>query len=192
MTDIHWEQVRQRLHETEAHLHRKVSRDLDDWNDLLQQRARQLSERRVHDYDVTQAYLAFDLASEQFLLAIAELKEIAPFLRCRSLPLTSPELLGVCPHRGAVISVVNLAPILGLATEQTEGGYILFLRTDPPLGIKVDGLGEVHDLSQEEIEKSLYLEAEPETKARRLGSILTVKQLLQHSFLQGKVRFLKE
>lgn len=193
---IHWQEVRQNLKAAETDLHRKVSRDVQYWQDLLQQRAQQLSERTSSESIEVEPCLVFWLTGEKMFMPIKYLKEIAPFVNCRALPLAPPELLGVCPHRGQMVSVLDLGHMLRLGSAvsdaEQEHGYVLFLRTLPQVGLRVVQIGAVHDLPQTEVQQRLYLEHDSEPQGLRAGTVLDLEILLKHSLFQGKIRHYKE
>lgn len=192
MSDINWQQVKDRLAENETFLSQKVSRDIVYWQDLLERRAQQLAVRTPPEQNSSTTYLACLVQGEKYALNLNHLKEIHPFRECTFLPLAPPALLGVFNQRGTLVSVLDLAILLNLNdTAEKIGGYLLFLRTHPPLGLRVDQILDLIHLEDEQISTSHQA---PYLKGLAFGElqILDIPRLWEHPLLQGENRQTEE
>lgn len=189
MSLIDWQALRQQLAETEAWLAEKASRDPDNWSELMLRRSQQLQQRQTHSRVATQDYLVLSLGLEDVLVPVQDLRAIEAFDCCEPLALATPELLGICHARGRMVSVVELARLLG-APPPAEPGYVLFMRTQPELGLRVARLIEIVALTPESLspapEAGYYSGFEPAGRP-----VLELRSLLQHPFL-ASTHFSKE
>ena len=108
--------------------------------------------------DLAGKYLTFKLAEEEYGLEILKVREIIGLMGITVVPQTPPYILGVINLRGKVIPVVDLRLKFGMETaEDTEKTCIIVV--DVPrdgdiiqMGILVDSVSEVLDISGENIE----------------------------------------
>ncbi len=153
MSIIDWQEINERLILSQSQLSELNSRDIQHWPDLLQRRARQLAERTPLEQKSHKTYLLCLIQSECYAVALQQLKEVAPFKTCTFLPLAPAALLGVYNQRGVMISVLELADLLGLpplVTDRSQG-YLLFLRSTPPVALRVDTLSDFIHLDEAEL-----------------------------------------
>lgn len=152
MSDIDWQAVKTALAENQAQLSQKSSRDIRYWSELLAQRARQLTERTPPEVKKRKTYLVCLSQAERYALDLNLLREVAPFKDCTFLPLAPSALLGICNQRGTMVSVLDLGGLLSLpGASENRKGYVLFLRSTPPVGLRVDALLELVELEESEI-----------------------------------------
>lgn len=105
-------------------------------------------------------YLTFRIGQTTLGMPISSTREIIEFGQITSVPLMPPFLLGVINLRGAVVPVVDLAKRLGLQTHERSKRVcivIVEMQTEDewhPLGVVVDSVSEVLELSTADLEPS--------------------------------------
>ncbi|MBU1329618.1 MAG: chemotaxis protein CheW [Gammaproteobacteria bacterium] len=103
-------------------------------------------------------YLTFTLAQELFAVEIRAVREIIEYGHLTSVPMLPPSILGVINLRGAVVPVIDLGLRFGnSATLIGPRTCIVILEVEQNgstqvLGMVVDAVNEVRDLSAGEIE----------------------------------------
>ncbi len=103
-------------------------------------------------------YLTFQLGSECYGVEILRVQEIIGLLSITKVPQTAAYVRGVINLRGRVIPVVELRRRFGLdSTDDTERTCIIVVQVDHKestltLGVLVDEVDEVVEVSQEQIE----------------------------------------
>ena len=103
--------------------------------------------------DLSGKYLTFRLADEEYGLEILRVREIIGVMDITKVPQTRPFVEGVINLRGKVIPVVNLRVKFGLPrAEYTEETCTIVVDVGELMGIIVDTVQEVHDISAENIE----------------------------------------
>lgn len=186
MSEIDWSEVHTQLAEADEELHLRVSREAIHWPELMEQRARQLQQRGDRAEQAGLPYLSCSLGSETVLLPLQDLTGIEKFSDCAPLPLAPPALLGICHHGGQMVSVLDLAAMLDLTPAGESQAFILFVRTRPELGLRIDRPGEVMHLGETELSQ-LQPGISPliagVTQAGQL--VLSLKRLGQHPLMQA-------
>lgn len=103
--------------------------------------------------DLGGKYLTFLLDNEEYGLEILKVREIINIMDITGVPQTSDFLEGVINLRGKVIPVVDLRSKFGLPrTEHNELTCIIVVEVGTMMGIIVDTVQEVHDISSSDIE----------------------------------------
>jgi purine-binding chemotaxis protein CheW len=103
-------------------------------------------------------YLVFGLGREEFGIRVLNVREIMGIQDVTAVPHTPPYLKGVINLRGKVIPVVDLRLKFGLpAVEHTQRTCIIVVQVGKEegairMGIIVDGVAEVLNLSEGDIE----------------------------------------
>lgn len=103
-------------------------------------------------------YLTFQLANEEFGIGVLKVREIMGLLEITAVPQTPPHIKGVINLRGKVVPVIDLRLKFGLpASEYTQRTCIIVTQVQGEsasvlMGIIVDGVSEVLNLSAAEIE----------------------------------------
>lgn len=99
-------------------------------------------------------YLTFVLAGEEYGLEILKVHEIIGMMQVTSVPQTPVFVRGVINLRGKIIPVVDLRLKFGMeAAEQTDETCIIVVQANNvQVGIVVDKVSEVLDISNEDIE----------------------------------------
>jgi purine-binding chemotaxis protein CheW len=191
-TGINWDEVKNRLVESQLRLEQSVSADPQRLEAVYRRRASQLANRGLALRTVapTRPVLAFFLGSERYGLELIDLAEVLPFGRCTPLPGAQPELLGVINLQGEVRSVLDLSRLLGLPdTNVSTGGYILMLRQQNlRIGLRVDRVEGIQHIVLAEL--ALASEQDPDSPACLLRGltpdrlrILSTEAIVQHAFL---------
>lgn len=186
MSEIDWSEIRNQLAVADEELHLRVSREAIHWPELMEQRARQLQQRGDQAEQAGMPYLSCSVGNETVLLPLQDLTGVERFSDCAPLPLAPPALLGICHHAGQMVSVLDLAAMLDLTSAGESRAFILFVRTRPELGLKIDRPGEVMHVSETELSQlqpGLSPLMAGVTQAGQL--VLSLNRLGQHPLLQA-------
>jgi len=126
-------------------------------------------------------YLTFFLGAEEYGIAILKVREIIGIVPVTPVPGTPPFMQGVINLRGKIIPVIDLRAKFGMPSHAAsrETCIIVVRRQDLELGIVVDAVSEVRDVSGSETEAMLDL-----------GSDVSAEYFLGISKADGKVRLL--
>lgn len=130
-------------------------------------------------------YLTFHLANEEFGIRVLKVREIMGLLEITAVPQMPCHVKGVINLRGKVVPVIDLRLKFGLpAEEYTQRTCIIVTQVQGesstlPMGIVVDGVSEVLNLTAPEIEDT------PD-----FGEDLAGKYLLGMAKVKGKVKIL--
>ena len=139
-------------------------------------------------------YLTFLLGEEEYGLEILKVREIMGIMDITKVPQTPTFVRGVINLRGKVIPVIDLRLKFGLVqTEYNEQTCIIVVDVDMLMGIIVDTVQEVHDITAGDIEPPPELGATVDTdfilgmgKVKDdvkilldIHKVLTVEQLVQ-------------
>jgi purine-binding chemotaxis protein CheW len=131
-------------------------------------------------------YLTFCLAKEEFGIRVLKVREIMGVLDITAVPQTPQHVKGVINLRGKVIPVIDLRLKFGLqAAEYTQRTCIIVVQVTGEhaapiqMGIVVDGVSEVVNLSSQEIEDT------PD-----FGEDIGAEYLLGMAKMKGKVKIL--
>ncbi len=125
------------------------------------------SEASVHDK--AGKYLTFALGPEEYGLEIMKVREIIGYINVTSVPQTPDHVTGVINLRGKVIPIINLRSRFGMETiEATDEACIIVVevnRVDSPceIGIVVDNVSEVLDITYDQLEDAPEFGAEIQT-----------------------------
>jgi purine-binding chemotaxis protein CheW len=130
-------------------------------------------------------YLTFLLANEEFGIRVLKVREIMGMQDVTAVPQTPAHIKGVINLRGKVIPVIDLRLKFGLpAAEYTQRTCIIVTQVQAEsgtilMGIVVDGVSEVLNLSPAEIEDT------PD-----FGEEVSGRYLLGMAKVKGKVKIL--
>ena len=98
-------------------------------------------------------FLTFRLDSEDYGLEILKVRDINGLMKITALPQMPHYMKGVINLRGKVIPVINLRLKFGLPeVEHTEQTCIIVVDVGKEIGLIVDAVNEVLDISEENIE----------------------------------------
>ena len=140
-------------------------------------------------------YLAFHLGAEEFDIPVLAVREIMGLQDITAVPRTPPHVRGVLNLRGKVIPVVDLRLKFGLpAAEYGQRTSIIVVKVGSLLmGVVVDGVSEVLNMSTAEIEDTPdfgtgvvtpYLLGMAKSKGK-VRMLLDIDQILSTPELQG-------
>ncbi len=130
-------------------------------------------------------YLTFQLANEEFGIGVLKVREIMGIQEITAVPQTPAHVKGVINLRGKVVPVVDLRLKFGMSTaEYTQRTCIIVTQVQGEsgailMGIIVDGVSEVLNLSSAEIEDT------PD-----FGEEIAGRYLLGMAKVKGKVKIL--
>ena len=130
-------------------------------------------------------YLTFHLAGEEFGIRVLKVREIMGVQDITAVPQTPPHIKGVINLRGKVVPVIDLRLKFGVpAAEYTARTCIIVTQVDSDgspaqMGIVVDGVSEVLNLSAADIEDT------PD-----FGEKIETQYLLGMAKVKGKVKIL--
>lgn len=114
-------------------------------------------------------YLAFKIGDERYGLFIMKVREIIGLLPMTRVPRTPSFIKGVINLRGRVIPVIDLRQKFGLPqVETTDMTCIIVCQIDRPdgqltMGLVIDEVSEVLDLSKEQLEPTPTFGADIDT-----------------------------
>ena len=132
-------------------------------------------------------YLTFQLANEEFGIRVLKVREIMGLQEITAVPQTPTHIKGVINLRGKVVPVIDLRLKFGMdAAEYTQRTCIIVTQVQGesgpmPMGIVVDGVSEVLNLTAPEIEDT-----------PNFGENLAGQYLLGMAKVKGKVKILLE
>ena len=130
-------------------------------------------------------YLTFTLGQEEYGIGILKVREIIGILEITSVPRTPEYIKGVINLRGKVIPVISLRSKFGIPEEDyTDRTCIIVVEIlgsagSIPIGIIVDSVSEVLNISGEDIEPT-----------PNLGSALNTDYILGLAKVKGQVKIL--
>lgn len=150
---IDWDAVKRRMAEADALIGRSLEPDPARVAEVLHQRAVRLAERRSQASAApTEKVLGFRLGDERCALEVTTVAEVQPYQRCTAVPGQAKELLGVVNLRGRIRPVLDLAGMVGSKGAASDGGYVLFLRTERgEIGARVDSVEAVRTIRLDEL-----------------------------------------
>ena len=150
---IDWEAVKDRLEQNRLSWGKPPEDDPRRLAAIMEGRERQLSERRRRGRARREEtpFLIFSLGPERYGMALKDLAEVAPFRAVAPLPQAPAGLLGVMNLRGVVLSVMDLAALLGLpVAADRPAGFVLVTRGDAfSLGFRVDEVTDIRRIASD-------------------------------------------
>lgn len=108
----------------------------------------------------TKEYLTFLLDQEEYGVDILDVREVRGWTDVRRIPNTEAYLLGVLDLRGEYVPIVDLRQRFGMGSAELKATtvvIVLHCADNGSLGIIVDAVSEVYQLSQKEIKKTPQL-----------------------------------
>jgi purine-binding chemotaxis protein CheW len=130
-------------------------------------------------------YLTFTLGQEEYGIGILKVREIIGMMEITSVPRTPDHVKGVINLRGKVIPVISLRSKFGIPEEEyTDRTCIIVVEIlgaagAIPIGIIVDSVSEVLNISGEDIEPT-----------PTMGGSLDTQYILGMAKVKGKVKIL--
>ena len=112
------------------------------------------------------SFLGFTLEKEEYGADLNLVTQIVKPPPLTWVPRVRPHVLGVISIRGAVVTLVDLRQLIGLApTSWPRTARVLLTRHEgEPIGLLVDGVTHVHRVSLEQYETGLSLEESSRTE----------------------------
>ncbi|OOF12598.1 MULTISPECIES: chemotaxis protein CheW [Salinivibrio] len=99
-------------------------------------------------------YLSFLLEDEEYGVHILDVKEVRGWSQVRRIPNSLPHMLGVLELRGEYIPIMDIRQCFGMPPATLTSMSVIIIVRDKQgisLGIVVDAVAEVHNLSKEHI-----------------------------------------
>jgi purine-binding chemotaxis protein CheW len=130
-------------------------------------------------------YLTFTLGQEEYGIGILKVREIIGMMEITSVPRTPEHVKGVINLRGKVIPVISLRSKFEIQEEEyTDRTCIIVVEISGsggaiPIGIIVDSVSEVLNISGEDIEPT-----------PKMGSALNTEYIMGMAKIKGKVKIL--
>ena len=119
---------------------------------------RNISSLKVETGKDSNKYLSFYLESQRYGLNILSIREIISFQIITRIPKTEKYVRGVINLRGQLITVVDLRLKFGLSPAETDRDSCVIVidheGLEKPIGLMVDGVSEVLDIAESDIEIS--------------------------------------
>ncbi len=109
-----------------------------------------------HDADtIADMYLTFDLGEEEYGVNIAGVTEIVGLQRIMPIPDMPRYLRGVINLRGKVIPLMDVRLRFGMPEREYDERTVIIVMEvdDAPVGLIVDGVREVRDIPQNQIDQ---------------------------------------
>lgn len=117
-----------------------------------------------------QKYLVFSLKNEYYGIEIGAVKEIIAMQKITPVPKTEMSIQGIVNLRGTIISILDLRTKLDIERiDYNERTIIIVIeltneKSKKKIGIAVDSVSEVEDISDEQIEEVKEDDIDMETK----------------------------
>lgn len=99
-------------------------------------------------------YLSFLLEDEEYGVHILDVKEVRGWSQVRRIPNSLPHMLGVLELRGEYIPIMDIRQCFGMPPATLTSMSVIIIVRDKQgisLGIVVDAVAEVHNLTTEQI-----------------------------------------
>ncbi len=106
----------------------------------------------------TQEFLSFILENDEYGVPILDVREVRGWSCVREVPNSPDYMKGVLEIRGEYVPIVDLRMRFSLPPAEINSTTVVIVLNDPnmqPLGIIVDAVSEVYDLTDEDIKPSL-------------------------------------
>lgn len=146
-------------------------------------------------------YLTFDLDGETFGVDVINVREVMDFTEVTKVPHSPDYMIGVINLRGSVVPVIDLKYKFGMGTAGSSGETSIVVLEIPfgdelfSIGTVVDGVQEVLDLVEDQIEPAPRLGASLNTELiqgmgkvkERFVVLLDLTKLFNGEELQGLV-----
>lgn len=115
-----------------------------------------LSQHQVQQSDsIETMYLTFPVESELYGVSIAKVTEIVGLQKIMSVPDVPAYIKGVINLRGKVIPLMDIRLRFGLAEKSYDDRTVVIVLqiSDAPVGLIVDGVNEVLDIPDDQIDR---------------------------------------
>ncbi|XAW88480.1 chemotaxis protein CheW [Vibrio sp. CDRSL-10 TSBA] len=123
----------------------------------------------------SQEFLSFILAQDEYGVPILDVREVRGWSEVRSVPNGPDYLLGVLDIRGEYVPIVDLRRRFNLEPACISATTVVIVLNDcakQPLGLIVDGVAEVYELSQQQIKPAPGLScSQPQPFIKGIASV---------------------
>jgi purine-binding chemotaxis protein CheW len=120
------------------------------------------------------SYLSFRVGEEEYALDILKVREIRNYQRPTAIANAPRYLKGVINLRGAIVPIIDLRTMLGLASAEGEstGAVVVLDFSGGTVGIVVDAVSDVLDLTPDQVHAAPDVVGAPDAKyVTGLGTI---------------------
>ncbi len=154
-----WAAVRRQIDEARAAIEQGVALSPKEERSLLKARAQELAREPAAQEvagDILEA-VEFELASEHYAIALAEVKEVSLLKELTPVPCTPPFVLGIINLRGEIRTVIDLKKFFDLPAKGiSELNKIITIQHDDiQLGILADAICGVRRIRLDELQPTL-------------------------------------
>ena len=124
-------------------------------------------------------YVTFTTAGQLFGLPIEQVRDVFTLANITCVPLSGPQIAGVLNLRGRIVTVIDLAKLLGLEAPKHSGPQMVIgiERRSESFGILVDRAGEVLGLADADLEPT-PLNLDPTLDAVAAGVFRLAEKIL--------------
>jgi len=158
---LNWEQVRQKLNDSEAALTGDKAVSTEKMKKILEERARALTKSTEVQTGESMQLVVFSLANETYGIATDYVREVQPLRQFTPVPCTPDFVVGVINIRGSIYSVIDIRGFFGVQkqdlTDSTK--VILVNAAGLEVGILADDVKGATSLPLSEIKAALAAQA---------------------------------
>jgi purine-binding chemotaxis protein CheW len=156
-TVLDWEQVRQKLSESQTQLNGDKAVSAEKMKKILEERARALTKSTEVQAGESMQLVVFTLANETYGIATDYVHEVQPLRQVSPVPCTPDFVVGVINIRGSIYSVIDIRSFFGVQkqdiTELTK--VILVSAAGLEVGILADDVKGATSIPLAEIKAAL-------------------------------------
>lgn len=158
-TPLDWDEVRRRTETAQAMLEQRLTRTLEEKNEVLKARAKALA-RELGAKNKAEADLEvveFLLAYEKYGIQASYVREVYPLKELTPLPGTPRFVLGMINVRGKILSVIDIKKFFDLPEKGlTDLNKVIIVYSDKmEFGILADGILGMRGIPLDDIQPSL-------------------------------------
>jgi purine-binding chemotaxis protein CheW len=152
---------------------------------LLEERATQLARNAAAAPQAGIDVMLFRLGSEQFAVEMSVLRATQPSRGLTPIPSTPPHVAGVLNVRGEIVTVLDLASVLGVARDSTDEDTYVLLAEGPEgqVGLLVDEVMGTHQLVSSDVSTTLSMSGYASGIGETRFSLLHLSQIFSRAQL---------
>lgn len=152
---------------------------------VLRDRARLLARPVAPDADPdVLALVTFEVGDDCFGIEVAHVREVLPRAEVSHLPWAAPGVIGVTNLRSEIVTVADLARLLGVGKTQPAGPVVVVDLESSCFGLRVDALGDLLTVPRTDLQEPTGHAAQvagPHVLGYASGAVvLDVRTLLPH------------
>lgn len=157
---LNWEQVRQKLNDSQAAVGEKAV-SVEKMKKILEERARALTKSTEVQTGESMQLVVFSLASETYGIATDYVREVQPLRQFTPVPCTPEFVVGVINIRGSIYSVIDIRGFFGVQKQDLSDTtkVILVNAAGLEVGILADDVKGATSLPLSEIKAALAAQA---------------------------------